>query len=148
MDTLRQISDGSLEDIEFPDTHDLNIEIKKELNDNPDLYTNHVENNTEINPNLNVKSELTEETYYEEPDYYSKELEDSEYIPPPKKKKKKYKYPKHDGPRKIHACTICEYKSSHKENLDAHVLRVHEKVKPFKCDICNKAFSQKVRPFK
>ena len=52
------------------------------------------ENNTDIKPNLDVKSELIEdESYYEEPEFSQEG--DLEYVPPlKKKKKKKYKYPK------------------------------------------------------
>ena len=47
----------------------------------------------------------------------------------------------HEGKR--YMCSICDYKTEHKKGLEVHVLAVHEKKKPFKCEACNKDFSQK-----
>ena len=47
----------------------------------------------------------------------------------------------HEGKR--YDCPHCDYKSAHKQYITEHISSVHEKKKPFKCNVCNKDFSQK-----
>ena len=43
----------------------------------------------------------------------------------------------------IFKCEICKKAFSEKLNLQQHILSVHEKSKPFKCELCGKSFPQK-----
>ena len=44
--------------------------------------------------------------------------------------------------RSLHTCSICGYQSDRKANLEQH-LRVHTGERPFKCELCSKAFTQR-----
>lgn len=45
--------------------------------------------------------------------------------------------------RSQYSCNICPFKSLNKNSLDAHVNKIHLQVRPFACEICNKAFFKK-----
>ena len=45
--------------------------------------------------------------------------------------------------KKIFQCDLCNYVSARKGNLKKHVQSVHEKLKPYNCRQCGKAFSMK-----
>ena len=40
-------------------------------------------------------------------------------------------------------CPHCEYKSSRNEHMQMHIDAVHLGLRPFKCDVCDKDFTQK-----
>ena len=44
---------------------------------------------------------------------------------------------------KVENCSECQYSCRWKSELRIHVDRVHKKLKPFKCDICEKSFARK-----
>ena len=48
----------------------------------------------------------------------------------------------HEG-KKPFKCNICDTAFSQKQKLNGHVKSVHEGMEPFKCNICDKAFSYK-----
>ena len=45
--------------------------------------------------------------------------------------------------KKPFKCDISETKFTQKSNLNTHIATVHEEMKPFKCDTCEAKFTQK-----
>ena len=46
--------------------------------------------------------------------------------------------------KKTFKCEICDKKFSQKVNINIHYSSVHEGKKTFKCNICDKCFSRKI----
>ena len=45
--------------------------------------------------------------------------------------------------QKLHTCEVCNRDYLSKKDLSRHILRVHEKIKPFGCDLCEKTFGDR-----
>ena len=45
---------------------------------------------------------------------------------------------------KVNHCKLCDYIGKDETVLKIHVKRVHDKIKDFKCDVCQAEFSQKI----
>ena len=45
--------------------------------------------------------------------------------------------------QKLHTCEVCNRDYLSKNDLSRHILRVHEKIKPFGCDLCEKTFGDR-----
>ena len=44
---------------------------------------------------------------------------------------------------RIDSIEICKAEFRQKVNLNTHIAKVHEEMKPFKCDLCNAKFTSK-----
>ena len=47
----------------------------------------------------------------------------------------------HEGVK--YDCATCKSSFTHKSKMKQHIKTVHEKIKPFACDICDKSFGYK-----
>ena len=45
--------------------------------------------------------------------------------------------------KKPYKCEICDANFTEKQGMVSHTQSVHEGIKPFKCDICDATFTQK-----
>ena len=43
----------------------------------------------------------------------------------------------------LHSCDQCEYSTSRKNHLKAHINTVHDGIEPNMCDICQQTFTNK-----
>ena len=43
--------------------------------------------------------------------------------------------------RHFSACSICDAKFAAKHNLNSHIRKVHDKIKPFICSLCHHPFA-------
>ena len=166
LEILQQISDGSLDNIEFPNNKyevDLsvipnefqNFEIKEEeLSENVDLFSKHVDNRNIIEEKLRSNEDDNPGSAIEIFEYEIKEehtdLNDDEhtdlivdehtdlYVDDNNDKK----LGRSDGmnEEKPFKCDICSLSFSKQSKFREHAETVHEEKRPFKCNLCPKSF--------
>ena len=167
---LRNITDGSINDVDFPPEINIRNKIKTEnlginVEEDDDRKKEDVENQNlfEINPVLKVKKLDDEEIYCDLCDQYFCELnlfqEHQELV-----HNLEYEEPFDDldpnldhldknlsqildqdldelsQTNKTNKCKYCGKLFTFKSNLTTHIRGVHENGKDFKCDICGRSF--------
>jgi len=157
LEILRFISDGSLDDIDFPSDGSIQLEVKKESTKYSELLSTEIEIQ-EYKPDiadLDTDDEISDKKYIKSAKVvktkskwakYTKEFKcvtcSEKFL---KRSQLQNHYDEaHEG-KYPYECTICDYKSATKPTLRNHVDQVHEKKRPFKCEVCAKDFFSKVQ---
>ena len=134
MEALRQISDGSIDDVEFLNfpSDFVHLEIKEEVSENNEYFTNE---------DIKVKNEYSDDNLNSDTVNFKKISKDPdwdlnvEYLAEPRNVTK--------SKEKLFTCVGCDINFKHKRSLQNHVERVHEGktvVKNLTCEGCNKKF--------
>ena len=145
VDYLKNLSDGSLCDIETPwkssesEYNNFMVIVKKELVEDKTVSKNHSEQqDADYYPSQFL------ETHFENPKWDLNDL-DNEYYNAEDLKTESMDNGNNNASRiKKHRCNHCEkpkYFSS-KKVLERHILTVHDDMKPYKCDLCEMAYGQ------
>ena len=115
LETLRQISDGSLDDVEFPNDQldEIQLDIKKESLTDSEV--------PEDASNIDIKDDPLEEHKIEQ---FETDEKDYPYI---LKKNEEGKF----------VCNECGNVYKHKEGLKCHIDEKHRNLKPFQCLQCD-----------
>ena len=127
METLRQIPDGSLDDIYFPGTNPVDFKgsnIKEESIDETTL---------ERDNDIVVKNEVFEDDYLQ-PEYYLADYQNDYDIDENDEAQENVE----KAVTKKIKCELCDY---HGSSLKKHMQQVHEKVMSYVCTICNNDFT-------
>ena len=164
MNTLKKISDGSLDDIVLPIVLDEfpEIGVKEEFLESPNYHVDIGENNVKVESVVVSRNQYhkakqfkcsicddTFKTFRERKSHFvSNHKGEKQYkcsICDDKfqtlKERKSHLESNHKGERP-YKCPICESRFSDQYNLKEHISQVHVKNKPFLCDSCPSAFAR------
>jgi hypothetical protein len=135
LDILKEVSDGSLDDIEIPNVSGAHFQITAIKNEPiEDYYYDEPDPEPFYDFSAEMDEDMKEEDMKEEND------EDYEYEPKSKGKSIKSKSIKVENPLTKH-CNECDMSFKSSYSLKAHKLEVHNDGKAFQCTVCPAKFS-------
>ena len=135
LDILKEVSDGSLDDIEIPNVSGAHFQITAIKNEPiEDYYYDEPDPEPFYDFSAEMDEDMKEEDMKEEND------EDYEYEPKSKGKSIKSKSIKVENPLTKH-CNECDMSFKSAYSLKAHKLEVHNDGKAFQCNVCPAKFS-------
>ena len=120
MEILRFISDGSLDDIDFPSDGSIQLEVKKESTKYSEFLSSEIENQ-EYKPDIDDLD--TDDV-----------ISDKKYSKSAKKVKTKSKWARYT---KEFKCQTCSEKFLKRSQLQNHYDEAHEGKYPYECTICD-----------